>query len=190
MRVWDVGEEIVPHADEWTWVKWGCLRGGSDDGLKDETGRETTLDEDYPSASSDIVALENAIVRGQEANDRSNTTHNNSNNNNNNNNTSSAKNTSAMAAASQERARRALRALRPEILRQAGVCPAWRTGRVTAVLDRSGTADPLNHRAVAMGPAPRRAKNATADPLIEVRAVFGTWRVAGGECRPGLSPPW
>jgi len=167
VRVWDVGEEVVPHADEWTRIKRGCLRGSSNDGLENEIGRENAPDENSPFVPPDIVALENAIVHGQEEGD------------NNSNNTSSAKNVTAMAAASQERARRALRSLRPEILRQAGVRPSWRTGRLTAVLDRLGMTDALNHRTVATS---SRAEIARTDPLIEVRTVLGTW----GEYQPGV----
>eukprot|EP00903_Cladosiphon_okamuranus_P006300 g6178.t1 len=67
---------------------------------------------------------------------------------------------------SKESARGALRALKPEILRQAGVRPAWRTGRVTAVLDRSACS--LNHPAAAMGPTPGSGIKTKMDPLIEV----------------------
>eukprot|EP00752_Nemacystus_decipiens_P008770 g7826.t1 len=182
VRVWDVGEEILPHADEWTRVKRECFLGSSNErGLEQNITQEKAFRpyQDQSSVSEEITALENALVLGQdvEDDDRSNSRSNQgahsdgvaSGPQRESNGTTLPPRSSAVAAteaASKEKARCALRSLRQEIFRQAGVHPAWRTGRVTAVLDRSTCS--LNHPVAATGSAPGRGQRAKPDPLIEV----------------------
>lgn len=184
--MWDIGEEILPHADEWTRVKRECFFGSSSNGrsLEQKAVQDQAISQDQgvSSVSPSVVALENALVlrHGDEDNDHDNRNHDSSNSPNTNNGAASAarrepnkaapaiktSTVSATVAASEENARCAIRLLRPEILRQAGVRPAWRTGRVTAVLDRSACS--LDHTAAVIGPTPGRGKNTKSDPLIEV----------------------
>lgn len=211
VRVWDVGEEVLPHADEWTRVKRECFLGSSsgsssNQGMSKQKATEATAIRQkqlFSSVSPDIVALENTLVLGQgdAGDDRNSRSHGSSDDtglgaSSNGVAASSARRrpnqaapatdasvvaatAAAAAAASKENARGALRSLRPEILRQAGVHPEWRTGRVTAVLDRSVCS--LDRPAAAMGPTPGRGKKAKPDPLVEVRYLDGggivVWRL-------------
>ena len=194
VRVWDVGEEILPHADEWTRVKRELFLGSSSSSggerradQKAARDKAIRLNDGLSPVPLGVVTLENALVRGQGDEDDGRRINPNDGSSRSSppstkgngvasaaqaepNQGASADETSAVAAvveASKENARSALRSLRPEILRQARVRPAWRTGRVTAVLDRSACS--LNHPAVAMGPAPGRGQKAKPDPLIEVQ---------------------
>lgn len=185
MRVWDIGEEVVPHADEWARVKTRCLfvsrssSNGSSDRLEKKAAAQDgspCQNQGAPSMSPDVTALENALIRGHDdgEDDDSNNNGNNSTTDNNGKSYHTAASAAAAvsensAAAAKESARCALRSLRPEILRQAGARPAWRTGRVTAVLDRSETAGPRCHPAAAMGTTSGRTNKSRTDLLIEVR---------------------
>lgn len=192
VRVWDVGEEILPHADEWARVKRECFLGSSNERRPEQTvaqEKDIPQNQDFSSDAPDVAALENVLVLGQDDEDdgRNNRNYDSSSNSpatsnsgvafagrRESNQAASAAKTSAVAAmvaASKENARCALRSLRPEIIRQAGVRPAWRTGRVTAVLDRSACS--LKHPAAAMGTTPGRGKKAKPDPLIEVQQWRG-----------------
>lgn len=194
VRVWDVGEEILPHADEWTRVKREFFLGSSNERRPEQKAAQDKAiihpHQGFSSVSPDVVALENALVLGQddEGDDRNNRNHDSGRNKSpgasgngaasaaqrEENHGAPAEKTpavAAMVAASKENARCALRSLRPEILRQAGARPGWRTGRVTAVLDRSACS--LNHPAGAMGPALGRGQKAKPDPLIEVQRGWG-----------------
>lgn len=181
-----MGEEILPHADEWTQVKRECFLGSSSERRfeqKTAQDKASRQHQGFTSVSPDIVAMENALVLGQDdENDGRNSRNNESSSNDvasagrreSNQAASAATTTSAvatMATASKDNARGALRSLKPEILRQAGVRPAWRTGRVTAVLDRSACS--LNHPAAAMGPTPGRGNQTKPNPLIEVQRGCG-----------------
>ncbi|CBJ33221.1 calmodulin-like myosin-light chain [Ectocarpus siliculosus] len=168
VRVWDIGAEIVPHADEWARFKRECLFPiNSSDRLEKQAQHvdSSCQNQGYPSVSSDISALENALVRGQDEGGSSK------------NNNSGTDNTMSAAPVSKDNARRALRSLRPEVLRQAGARAVWRTGWVTAVLDHhAGRAGSLNRQTVTGGAttAGGSAKNARTDPLIEVTYDDGT----------------
>lgn len=163
VRVWDIGVEIVPHADEWTRFKRKCLLPiDSSDRLEKQAQQvdSSRQNQGYPSVSSDISALENALVRGQDEGGSSKS------------NNSGTDNTMSAALVSKDNARRALRSLRPEVLRQAGARAVWRTGWVTAVLDHhAGRAGSLNRQTATGGAttAGGSTKNARTDPLIEVR---------------------
>lgn len=189
VRVWDVAEEVLPHADEWARVKKECFLGGSNERILEQKAaleKAFRPNQGSSSVSADIVALENALMVGQddEDDDPNDRNHYSSTSPGTKNSvaasatgripqqTASATRSSAAATAvtvSKENARCTLRSLRPEILRQAGARPVWRTGRVTAVLDRSVC--PLNHASAAMGSTPLRGKKSKSDPLIEVRVV-------------------
>ncbi|CAM9542999.1 unnamed protein product, partial [Ectocarpus sp. 12 AP-2014] len=168
VRVWDIGVEIVQHADEWTRFKRECLLpSDSRDRLEKQAQRvhSSRQNQGYPSVSSDISALENALVRGQDEGGSSKS------------NNSGTENTMSAALVSKDNARRALRSLRPEVLRQAGARAVWRTGWVTAVLDHhAGRAGSLNRQTATGGAttAGGSAKNARTDPLIEVTYDDGT----------------
>lgn len=150
VRVWDVGEEFMPCADEWTRVKNRSLfnqpQASRDSGRCD-------------AELFDITILENAVVGpDREGNDTS---------------TEGTRQADAAehtgAAVARENARRAVHALRPEVLRQSGARAAWRTGRVTAVLDQEGMS--LNHPTAG---ETKRKKDFGRSPLIEVRGG-GYW---------------
>lgn len=187
MRLWDVGGEVVPHADEWTRVKTRCLLVSSGSGSSgDRPERKAFVQDGNPyqvkgapsMTSPDITALENTLIRGydddndEDSNSVTDKSRVPSARKRKSNNTAAAAQAAAVsessAAAAKESARCALRLLRPEILRQAGAHPAWRTGRVTAVLDRSLT-DPQNSlSAAAIGTTSGRRLEARTDPLVEV----------------------
>lgn len=149
VRVWDVGQEIMPHAEQWTRVKTRllyCLPGTA-------AGRNHG-DVDSPS----ITALENDVI-GEE---------------NSSNNIAApgqkpltAVATDVGAAATMENVRRTLRLLRPELFRQVGARTVWRTGCVTALVDRGGT----THNLPAAATTAVGAKKSAYQPLIEVRNV-------------------
>lgn len=163
VRVWDIGVEIVPHADQWTRFKRECLLpSDSSDQLKNQAEQvdSSRQNQGYPSVSSDIRALENALVRGQDEDGSSKK------------NNSGTDNTVPAALVSKDNARRALRSLRPEVLRQAGARAVWRIGCVTAVLNhQAGRTGSLNRQTAMAGgtTAGGSAKKVRTDPLIEVR---------------------
>ncbi|CAM9744831.1 unnamed protein product [Scytosiphon promiscuus] len=165
VRVWDVGMRVVPHADEWTRVKKHfSFPSGNVSKVEEQAGHNNSHHQrqDRPSVAPDIASLEDTLVHrkddgkispavSKKAPDQM----------------ASAEHASESPAeemvASKENARSALRSLRPEILRQAKACPTWRAGRVTAVLDLTGTAGVLDHQRGATS-----GKISTAEPLIEV----------------------
>lgn len=166
VRVWDVGEELFPHADRWASLKTRCilrLENGGLDGCCDVPEALATAD--------DIATLEATMVgvRSDDCRDRdtiplasvgARATSGNS-----------ARISSGLPSKSAptkqadeggretwKRAQSALAVIRAEVFRQAGALPGWRLGRVTAVVD-------LSRETTAT------LKSTTNDqrPLIEVR---------------------
>lgn len=147
VRAWDVGEDFMPHADEWSRVKHNVtpkLRGnGALIGHCD--------------TASDIATLENTVIESvrrdsdptpKETDDRC------------------AENGHIPGDTTKGRLTTIARSLRPELLRQAGVRSVWRTARVTAMLDRTRLS--LNP-APAVGSTRTGPKTPGQQPLIEVR---------------------
>lgn len=129
VRVWDVGEDLMPHADEWARLKNRALYPAS---------AEVDANEGDPKHTTGITELENTVVGdGAEHNTSSERGRKNSGRKQ----PEAGEDLAAAVpdpAASTEKAHNALRAMRSEFFRQAGACGVWRTGRVTAVLDRAG----------------------------------------------------
>lgn len=165
VRVWDVGERVVPHADEWTRLKRQFLLPSGNSNKLERPGVQdgnSHQHQDRPSAAPDIASLENALVHRKDDGDAKLSVPREQNDQ-----FASAEHATNTpmeeVVASKEKARSALRSLRPEILRQADVRPTWRVGRVTAVIDLTGTVNPLtrHHRWATT------AKK--SEPLIEVK---------------------
>ena len=147
-RVWDVGEDFVPHADEWTMIKHSVIN---------HSGGDATQCDRYDGAAN-ISALEKAVItsgRGEstlspvEAEYRP------------------AVNKSTAEEASNGQLLNVIRSLRPELLRQARARLMWRIARVTAVLDRT-------RLGLKLAPAPGAIRTGSLGhhPLIEVRKKF------------------
>lgn len=169
VRVWNVGEEVLPHADEWVNIKAHFVLTSDPDADNLISAQNT--------ASVDITALETAVVGANttDGDNSSNAT------------TSSTagkagdrdrqagvwkdrETTKKEEPATQERAFRAVVKLRPELLRQAGARPEWRTGCIAGVMDPGG-----------VSPRPRvlaeTGKKSEKHHLIEVR--YTSVRITG-----------
>lgn len=163
VRVWDVGEDLMPQAEEWVEIKARLTRrlNHHDDGIATKS-----------SSSADIAALEAAVIDDNEpdkgkrnglAVKRS---------------PHSERNqapswidgdlTDKDNQTTNEMARRALRVMRLELLRQAGARQGWRTGRITGVMDRTGL---CKQSAVPVG----TSKNSRQHTLIEVHQSTSGW---------------
>ena len=152
VRVWDVGQQLLPHSEAWTRAK---RRSRYNQQSESKGGG------DGATEFCNISMLENVLV-GHDNEDDTNDS------------TQAQKKDRQHAAAeksgtvvSTENVRSAVRSLRPEIMRQAGARATWRTGRVTAVLEQEGRS--LNHptRAATVALAKKPGNN----PLIEVQDV-------------------
>lgn len=156
VRVWDIGVELMPHVDEWVRFKWHVLRDRCPTALE---GCCNVYDD---KELATIAALENTVI-GIEGDHRVRTP--------------AAPlekeasvpsaNRGKSAALQFERVRRAVRVLRPELIRQSGALPSWRIGHVTAVL---GEGAPMATRATTWAAASTR--NTERHSLIEVRRVL------------------
>lgn len=156
VRVWDVGEDLMPHADEWTRIKNRALYPASTE--VDATG-------DDPKRTTGITDLENTVVGDEAEHD---TIAGRGGKNSEGKPPEAGEYLAAAVpdpAASTEKVHTALHAMRPELLRQAGACAVWRTGRVTAVLDRAGCS---GRRRFPPG-APDVTKRGQQQPMVEVR---------------------
>lgn len=160
-RVWDVGEEFLPHADEWANIKsQSVLKSDTDVG--DLISAQKTAPADNSALKTTVVganttgekkssnAATSSIVARTGEKDRQ----------------ASVWKDRGMAkkeeGSMQERACRAAVKFRSELLRQAGARPQWRTGCITSIMDPTG-----------VGPQPRvlteAGKNSEQDHIIEVR---------------------
>lgn len=159
VRVWDVGEDFMPHADEWARVKNRTLYPKTP---------EVNATGDDSKRTRDIIEIENTVVGDGVKHDitagRSGKTDEGGKPEAGADFTAAASN-----AVSTEKAHNALRAMRPELLRQAGACAVWRTGRITAVLDRAGCSSRRRFPPGASG----AKKNAQQQPIVEVRYSSG-----------------
>lgn len=146
VRVWDVGEEFLPHANEWTRAKSRLLYHPPES--KPSGGKV--------AATSGISALEKTVI-GESRDEKPHVEE-------------GGRQGSAVAqqlgSGSHDKTRAVVRSIRPDLLRQAGARAVWRTGRVTALLDRTrlGLKLPPATGVIATG-----VKKSRDQPLIEVR---------------------
>lgn len=139
MRVWDVGEELFPHADRWASLRTRSILRLESGGPDCCCGLAT---------ADDIAALEATIVgvRGDDCRDQDTTPVVDAGAAGGNSARISSGLPSKPASTKQaekgrseawKRTQSTLAMIRPELLRQAGAFPEWRLGRVTAVVDLS-----------------------------------------------------
>lgn len=155
VRVWDVGQHLLPHADAWACAKRrllytnqkNCRAHGGSDGATE--------------LCNDTSTLENVLIGRDTGGDTNDSTAAQKKADQN----SVAEKTDTVV--SMEGARNAVRSLRPEILRQAGARATWRTGRVTAVLEQAGR--PLTNPTGGTAGVAVLAKKPGNNPLIEVQ---------------------
>lgn len=154
MRVWDVGQQLLPHADAWARAKSRFLC--------DQKASRAHGGGDVATDFCDTSTLENVLIgcdNGDDTNDSVRARKKDSQ--------KSAGAKTDTTVVSMENARNAVRSLRPEILRQAGARAMWRTGRVTAVLEQTGRS--LNNPTAGKTVAVVLAKKPGIKPLIEVQ---------------------
>lgn len=176
VRMWDVGQQLLPHAHEWRRTKRRLLSSQQNEA-------QGAGDDNVDSELRNISTLENALVRHDNGENNNPTARHDDGDNIN----SQARKKSSQPAGAEnidtvvfsENVRRAVRSLRPEIIRQAGARAVWRTGRVTAVLEQTGR--PANHPA-GVNPTIALAQKPGNVPLIEVRdRMFQTSEVHAGK---------
>lgn len=175
VRVWDVGEELLPHTDEWS-------------SRKSQFALETQLDASFASVQNttsidNIAALEATVLAGgnhatvdgdETGNAYGNATafHSTAGENRHKSGQQAKAQTASVSKYRQNAGRgretpanhsafHTMIKLRSEILRQAGATAEWRTGCVTALMDRGGVN--LQPRSFA-----EANKKADQHPLIEV----------------------
>lgn len=164
MRVWDVGEELFPHADRWASLKTRCILRLENSGPEGCCDFPETL-----ATADDIATLEATMVdvRGDECRDQDTTPFADAGAAGGNSarvssglpsKPASTKKAEEGCGEAWKRAQSTLAVIRPELFRQAGALPVWRLGRVTAVIDLSREATTTL----------RPAAN-TQRPLVEVR---------------------
>lgn len=165
VRVWDVGQRLLPHADEWTRVKRRLLCSEQSEAQGGGGNTDDTKFYNIPTLENNLVSHyngynNNALTRSKENGEPAmaeTVTHKKSG--------QPEVPEKTDTAAFTENIRSAVRSLRPEILRQAGARAVWRTGRVTAVLEQVGRSanHPTGGAAIALAQTPGNI------PLIEVR---------------------
>lgn len=146
----------MPHADEWARIKNRALYPASVE--VDATG-------DDPKHTTGITDLENTVIGDEAEHD---TIAGRGGKNSERKPPEAGEDMEAAVpdpAASTEKAHNALRAMRPELLRQAGACAVWRTGRVTAVLDSAGCSSRWRFPSGASDVT----KRGQQQPMVEVR---------------------